>query len=110
MCARDNANPSGYTCIIENNGVGTTMAANTNTAIWLEVQNTTSSWYQGWASQFQAYNAKIYRNSVAQNWSSNHRHTIDACTTNYPPANALSGSLTSGGSGYFILSGSPLDC
>ena len=96
--------------IIESNGVGTTLKADKNTAVWIENQVTNSSWYQGWASQIRVYNAKIYRNGVAQNWSTNHRHTIDSCSTNYPPANALSGSLVGGGNGYFTLSGVPLDC
>lgn len=110
MCARDNAIPSTYTCVIENNGVGTTLQAGTNTSIWFENYATSSSWYQGWPSQLQVYNAKIYRNGVRLDWSTNHRHTIDSCSTNYPAANALSGSLVSAGNGYFILSGAPLDC
>lgn len=111
MCAQDTSIPSTYTCILESNAIGTTLVADLNTSVWLENQiSSNPTWYQGWPSTVQAFNAKIYRNGVAQNWSSNHRHTNDSCSQNYPATNALQYSLVSGGNGYFILSGIPLDC
>jgi hypothetical protein len=110
MCARDNANPSSYTCAQEPNGTGNNLGADLNTAIWTENGNTNSNWYQGFSSPLQAWGAKIYRNQVAQNWSTQHRHTADSCSTSWPPTNALNGSLTGGSTGNFTLSGVPLHC
>lgn len=111
MCALDTSNQSTYTCILESSGVGTTLVSGTNTAVWIENQITNNAtWYSGWPTSIHVYGAKLYRNGTPQNWSSNHRHTIDSCTINYPPSNALSGSLVSGGNGYFLLAGVPLDC
>lgn len=110
MCARDNSVPGSYTCISESNAVGTSLAADINTNISVENQNPNSTWYSGFSNPLQAWGAQIYRNGNGQNWGSQHHHTTDNCSTNYPPQNALGGSMIGGSTGNFYLNGVPLRC
>jgi len=112
MCANDNHVPNGgsYTCEDDSNAIGTTIVADFNTSIYVENHNTNLNWYQGFSSPLRAAYARIYRNGVAQWWGNQHFHTNDSCSTNWPPANAITGSLVNGGSGYFTLSGVPVKC
>lgn len=110
MCARDNQNPGTYTCITESQATGTHLAADLNTSIFAENANTNSNWYSGFTSPWVARNARIYRNGIGQNWSSNHRHTADACTASWPATDALSGSLANDGTGYVYPRYVPLHC
>jgi hypothetical protein len=113
MCGQDNAVPSSYTCHPETKmgANGTHLNAEVNTSIWVETNETLPNWYSGFSSPFQAWGALIYRNQVGQDWTTQHRHTMDSCPfTGWPAQNALSGSLTGGQTGLFTLSGVPLDC
>lgn len=110
MCGRDNQDPGTYQCIEDRSATGGNLALSTDTSIFAENLNTNSNWYSGFTNPWRAENARIYRNGQPYNWSSNHRHTIDACSTSWPPSNALSGSLASGGTGYIYLAGVPLRC
>ena len=113
MCANDYNVPNGasYTCQDDSHAIGTTIVSDFNTSIFAENHNTNTSWYQGFSSPLRAIYAKIYRtNGLSYRWGNEHFHTQDACATNWPPASAITGSLTNGGNGYFQLSGVPLKC
>lgn len=111
MCEEDIAYPSlTYTCIPDNSITGTNLAPDPNTSVWAENANVGGSWYQGFSSPWRAWGAMIYINGVGQNWSSEHHHTSDACSTSWSPTNALNSSLIGCGTGYFILSGIPPYC
>ncbi len=102
MCGDDNSNPSTYECHSEPNGVGTTLALDINTSVFVENQNTDPNWYQGFSSPFWAYGATIYRNGNPYSWSTQHHHTEDNCAQNYDPHKALGGTLIGGyGAGWF---------
>lgn len=109
MCGYD-PSTSSYVCVSEPTGLGTTLEANINTSIFLEVQDTASNWYSGYSGNFQAWGAQLYRNGFGQNWSDQHRHTGHACSTSYPVSGAMTGSLVGGGTGSFIPAGAPLWC
>ncbi len=110
MCALDIAVPPTYTCILESSAQGTTLAPDVSTAVWVENQNASPNWFNGFSSPLQAWGAQIYRNGTGQNWASQHRHTLDSCRTNWDPNNALAGTLVAGLTGYFYLNGVPLSC
>ncbi len=111
MCAEDYNNPSTYTCMPSSGtGVGTTLARDLNTSIWVEDRNTNGNWYSGFSNPWQAYGALIYRNGIPQNWGSQHRHTVHECASSWPVTSAIGGSLTGGSTAYFYLGGVPLRC
>ncbi len=110
LCAQDNDNPSTYTCIFSTGSSGTHLLANQNTGIFAENTNTNTGWNSLFSLSWQAFDAKICRNGICQSWSTQHRHTIDACASNWPVSSAISGSLISGASAYFHTSGLPLKC
>lgn len=110
MCAEDTNDPSTYRCRSEPAATGTVLQAGINTAVWVETHSKTANWYYGFSSPLQAYAAEIYRNGVGQFWSTQQRHTMDACSSSWPTANAISGSMVQGGVGNFTLSGVPWAC
>jgi hypothetical protein len=103
MCGKDNGTPSTYTCLSESQAVGTTLGLDINTNVFVENQNTTANWYVGFSSPLRAWGAQIYRNGTGQWWGTQHHHTEDHCTTNYPPANALTGTMLGGNTGNFLI-------
>lgn len=111
LCAQD-MTTSDYSCVLEYDATGTTLAGIIDTAVWLENQNTASNWYSGFSGTWYAREADIYLNGAYQDWSSDHLHTIHACGSPplYPTSNAMSGSLANYGTGTFTLSGVPLRC
>ncbi len=110
MCAMEYQQPQTYQCRSETRGVGTTLGYDSDTSVWVENQNTDPNWYQGFDTYLFAYYATIYRNGIGQYWATQHHHTSDHCSSNWPPANALGGSLLNGGAGFFRLSGVPVNC
>lgn len=111
LCAVDTSNTGTYTCAQQSHVVGTTLGLDTNTAVWVENQTTSPTWYQGFSNPLLAYGAQIYRNGVGQNWSSNHRHTLDACTSNWPASSVVfAGTLANGNTGQYKLPGVPPNC
>ena len=109
MCVLDEDLPNNYSCVQEPNAPGTTLKAGVDTSVWLEAHNKTANWWYGFDA-VQATEAMIFRNGVGQDWATQDRHTMDACSTSWPYQNAFSGSLVAGGSGYFGLSGVPFAC
>lgn len=114
MCANDNfyLDGSHYWCVSETSAVGNNLKLSTNTSVWIENSNTNSNWYQGFGSpyQLQVKKARIYRNGIGNNWTTEQKLTNGPCGTTWPVNNALSGTLTYGGNGYFLLPGVPLAC
>ena len=110
MCAKDNAVPSTYTCAQEPSAPGTTMKDDNGTSVFVETQVTNPNWYGAFSTPLKAWGAQIYRNGIGQNWSTQHHHTEDNCSTNYPPASALTGTMLGGGTGKFNLPYVPLLC
>lgn len=108
-CIRDNTSGT-YLCQQRSQATGTNMSLSLNTSVWVENWNTNSNWYIGFTSPLHAYDAYLFRNGSPQTWSSQHRHTLDACTSSWPVGSAISGSLVSRGDAYFYLSGVPLKC
>jgi hypothetical protein len=112
-CVNDNYFSGGitYECGREDVIVGTSIALDPNTAVWVENGNTNSNWYQGFSAQLEARGARIYRNGVGQYWSNQHIHTSHSCSSSWPAANVMGTStLVGGASGYFTLSAAPLRC
>ena len=110
MCGYNVRIPSQGGCNTEPNGVGTTLGLDPNTSIYVENQNTDPNWYQGFSSPFWAYGAQIYRNGSGYYWSTQHHHTQDYCSSNWPPNLALSGTLINGYGAGWNLPNVPLLC
>lgn len=112
MCVNDQNIPNGasYVCQDDPNAPGTQMTYGLDTSVWVEDWNTNPNWYQGFGL-FNAYQARLYRNGVGQQWTTQHLHTADACTANYPTTNAITGSgLVNGQSVTFALDKVPPYC
>ncbi|HUN08716.1 MAG TPA: hypothetical protein PLQ56_19060 [Aggregatilineales bacterium] len=114
MCAKDVfVGSSTYTCVMEQNALGTELRRDINTSVWVENQNTNSlggNWTIGFAPIWYAYGAKIYFNGFGQDWTVQHRHTAHSCSSSYPSSQAMAGSLLNGGQAEFIIANVPLRC
>lgn len=77
----------------------------------VETHTTSANWFQNFSNPLQAWDAQLYRNGVGQNWSANHRHTLNNCTTNYPATSAVfGGTLVGASTASFKRNGVPLSC
>jgi hypothetical protein len=110
MCAGDYNADGTWSCHAEPKATGTNLQMTQNTSVFAENWNVTPEWFSGFSNPWIAFGAKIHRNGVEQDWSSQRTWTVHACSDQWLPENAISGSLASGGIAYFRLEEVPVWC
>lgn len=104
------ANPATYTCHFDPWANGTHLKAEINTSVFFENANTNANWKKAFSNPIRTLGARDYVNGLPKIWPVEDQITQSGNCGNWPPGNAITGSLVNDAEADFWKGGIPLAC